>query len=168
MVGAHLRERAEPVVDAGVDLEHVEPLVEQRDRRQEPVTREAVGPQAVRRIVRRHHEHDAAIEQRGQQPPEDHRVGDVGDVKLVEAHKPPLASNTGSDGDERVFLVLEPRKLFVHVAHERVEVDARLAPDRHRREERVHQKALAASDAAPKVDARAAPPAAANSFFSVD
>jgi hypothetical protein len=41
----------------------------------------------------------------------------------------------------------------VHFAHELVEVQPRLARQRHRLEKAVHQEALAAADAAPHVDA---------------
>jgi hypothetical protein len=57
------------------------------------------------------------------------------------------------DGRERVLLVLQPREILVNVAHECVEVDARLALYRDGGEERVHQEALAAADAAPQIDA---------------
>ena len=48
---------------------------------------------------------------------------------------------------------LQRREFFLDVAHERVEVHARLAADRHDGVERVHQQRLAATDAAPEVDA---------------
>ena len=92
-------------------------------------------------------------EQRLQQPAEDHGVGDVGDVELVEADEAPPARDARGDGGERVGLLLQPGEVLVDVAHERVEMDARLAADRHGREEAVHQEALAAADAAPEVDA---------------
>ena len=57
------------------------------------------------------------------------------------------------DGRERIGLVLERRERGVHIAHEGVEVDPRLAPDCDRRVEAVHQQALAAPHAAPQVDA---------------
>jgi hypothetical protein len=55
-------------------------------------------------------------------------------------------------GRQRIDLVLQRVQIGVDAAHERVEMDARLAPDRHRRKEGVHQETLAAADAAPQVD----------------
>jgi hypothetical protein len=57
------------------------------------------------------------------------------------------------DCRQRIFLALQRIERRVNVAHECMEVHARLAPDRHGREEAVHQEALAAADAAPQVDA---------------
>src|SRR5262245_21286611 len=74
-------------------------------------------------------------------------------MELVEADESPLARDASGDGGERIGLVLEARELLMHVANERVEVDARLALDPDGREERVHQEALAAADASPEVDA---------------
>jgi hypothetical protein len=61
-----------------------------------------------------------------------------------------MPSATAASG---ILDVLELRELGVHVAHERVEMHARLAADLHLAEERVHHQALAATDAAPQVDA---------------
>ena len=42
-----LLERAQPVVDAGVDVDDVEPLLDQLDRRQEALALQAVRVQVV-------------------------------------------------------------------------------------------------------------------------
>ena len=54
---------------------------------------------------------------------------------------------------ERVDRALQLGELAVHLAHELVEVQPRLALQRHGVEEAVHQEALAAPDAAVHVDA---------------
>ena len=135
MPGPKLLQRAQPVVDAGVDLDHVEPLLQELDRRQKPLALQAVRPQPVRRIVGRHHEHDAVLEQRSQQPAENHRVGDVGHVKLVEADEAPAARDALRHDRERILLAFQPREILVDVAHERMEMDARLPADGDGREE---------------------------------
>jgi hypothetical protein len=96
-------QRAQAVVDTRVHLQHVEPLLDELDRRQEALALQAVGPQAVRRIVRRHHEHDARGEQRVEQAAQDHRIGDVRDMELVEADQAPLARHAGGNDGERVL-----------------------------------------------------------------
>ncbi len=93
------------------------------------------------------------LEQRLQQPAEDHRVGDVGHVELVEADEPPAARDARRDDGERILLVFHLGERRMHVAHEEMEVHARLAANGDGREEAVHQEALAAPDAAPQVDA---------------
>ena len=75
-----------------------------------------------------------------------------------------MRAATVASGSSSCFSV---REILVHVAHERVEMDARLAADGDRREEAVHEEALAAPDAAPQVDA-ARHVGGANSCFSVD
>ena len=112
-----------------------------------------LGHSPLGRIVRRHDEHHAGVEQRRQEPAQHHRVGDVGHVEFVEADEPPALGDARGHGRQRIDLALQRMQVRVHVAHERVEMDAHLAPDRHRREEAVHQEALAAPDAAPQVDA---------------
>ena len=87
-VGVDTLHCALPVVDSGIDVHHVEPLSQQFDRRQYPVAVQAIGIQAIGWIVRRHHESDVELEQLRKQPVQDHRVGDVGDMKLVETDQP--------------------------------------------------------------------------------
>ena len=120
-------EDAKPIVDAAVDLHDVQPLVDQRDRRQEALAQEPVGPQAIRRVIRGHHEHDAVREQRREQTAQDHRVGDVRDMELVEADETMALRDPRSDERERILFVFQRRELFVDRAHEDMEMDARLA-----------------------------------------
>jgi hypothetical protein len=146
-------ELAQSIVGAAVDLDHVQPVLEERDRRQEVLTLQSVRIKIIGPVVRGRDEHNPMTEQRAEQPSEDHGVGDVGNVKFVEAHQAKPPSDAGSDRQQRVFLVLERLKLFMDPAHERVEMHPRLAPQRHCRIETVHQKALAPSHATPEVHA---------------
>ena len=59
--------------------------------------------------------------------------------KQIEA---PALGDPRSDEGERVFLVLELRELDMHVAHERMEMESRLAADRHGRVEASIRKLL--------------------------
>jgi hypothetical protein len=153
VVRLHLLQRAQAVVDPGIDLDHVQPLLEQADRGHEVLPLQPVRIELVGRVVRGHHEHDLRLEQRLQEAAQDHRVGDVGHVELVEAHEPPPARDARRHRRERIRLARERPELVVHGFHEGVEVHARLAAQRHGPVERVHEEALAASDAAPEVDA---------------
>jgi hypothetical protein len=84
---------------------------------------------------------------------QDHRVGDVGHVELVEADQLVALGNAQAQLVQRVDRALQLAQFAVHLAHELVEVQARLAPQRHGVEEAVHQEALATPDAAVHVDA---------------
>lgn len=114
---------------------------------------QAVGIQAVGRIVRGHHEHHAAIEERIEQTAEDHRVGDVRDVELVEAQQAGVGGDAIRHLLQRIGRVVELAQVVLHLLHEGVEVHPALAPIRHRVVEAIHQEALAPPHAAPEVNA---------------
>ena len=111
----------------------------------------------LRRPVGGRHDDETAGKQLLEQPAQDHRIGDVGDVEFVETEQPGLCGDAVGDHADGVvglvavlaFLVDAP----MDVAHEGVEVDAALARDRRAFEEEVHQQRLAAADPAPQIDA---------------
>src|SRR5215467_3240682 len=141
------------VIDPTVDVQHVQPRLQDRYRRQEVLALEAVLVQIVGAVVRGEAAHHAEVHDAAEQPPDDHRVGDVVHVHLVEADQAiPLGDALGERG-ERVFPALQFLELAVHVAHEVVEVHAALAYERQAQVEAVHEEALAAAHAAPEVDA---------------
>ena len=61
--------------------------------------------QAVGRIVRRHHEPDIQLEQPGKQPVQDHRVGDISDMKFI-ADQAVAGRDAFGDFIERIFSAL--------------------------------------------------------------
>ena len=72
----------------------------------------------IRRPVRGGHDHHAFGEQALEQPPQDHRVGDVGDLHFVEAQQPRLLGDLpGGLGDE---LILARSRLRARLAQARV------------------------------------------------
>ena len=72
----------------------------------------------------------------GKEPPENHGVGDVGDVKLIEAEQPGLVGQRVGDQPDRIFAFMlaalhflpDRVNAFVHVQHEFVKMRAALAP----------------------------------------
>ena len=104
-------------------------------------------------VVGRHHEHYTAFEQRAEKASEYHRISDVRDMELVEADQAMTARDSARHGGQRIDGMLQRAKLVVDTFHERVEVNASLAPQGHRGIERVHQEALASADSSPKVNA---------------
>ena len=150
------RSRAAEVA-AGIHHHHVEPLLDQRDERQEGVAARLALEQVVRRHIGGGDHHHAALEQRLEQPAEDHRIGDVVHLELVEAQQRRLGGDRIGQRRDRVVDVrvgaLEGMEARVDVLHEAMEVDALLAAHIGGGEEQVHQHGLAAPDLAHDVEA---------------
>ena len=128
---SHALQRALAVVGAVVDIDHLQLVLQQRDRGQDAVAVQAVRVQAVGMEVGRGDDAHAVGEQRVEQPVQDHRVGDVGDVELVEADQPEAARDAPAQFVERVDGALEVLQFAMHLAHELVEVQPGLARQRH-------------------------------------
>ena len=122
---------------------------------------QAVLVELVWRHVGGCHHHDAALEQLLEKPPEDHGVGNVGDVKLVEAQEPGFFGQRVGDEPDRILALViaalhalpHAVNALVNVEHELVKMSAALTLDRARLEEEIHQHGLAAADLAIDVQA---------------
>ena len=131
------------------------------DERHEQRAVQTVLVELVRRHVRGGDDHDAEREQLREQPAEDHGVGDVGDMKFVEAEQPGFLEQRFGDKSDRIFafvlaelhLLAQRENAFVHVEHEFVKMRAALARHRTRFEEQIHQHCFAAADVAVDVEA---------------
>ena len=141
------------VIDATVDVDDLGVLLDQRNGRQEARALQAILVQAIGHDVRGSDQGHAVLEQLFHQGAEDHGVGDVGDEELIETDHPRFCGEPLGDDGQRVFLARQGFHLFVDALHEAVEVRADLFPERQRFEEGVHQVGLAATDAAPEVQA---------------
>src|SRR2546423_7818103 len=153
VIDLHALHLQAPVVGAVVHRHHVEPLLEEVDRRQEALALQPVGIEPVGSVVRGHDELDAAVHHLLEEAPEDHGIRDVRDVELVEADQAMAARGARGDRGERVLRAAQLVELAMDLAHEVMEVHAALALEWHAAEERVHEEALAAADRAPEVDA---------------
>src|SRR5581483_1493983 len=153
VVHPDLLQHALAVVDPAVDLHHVEALLQQPDRGQEIFPLQPVLVELLGRVVGRHAIDHSELHRALEQPADDHRVGDVVDLHLVEADQAVALGDARRERVERILAALQLLQLPVHVAHEMVEVHPALAHERQRQEEAVHEKALAAADPAPEVDA---------------
>ncbi len=131
------------------------------DEGQEQRAIETVLVEIVRRHIRgRHHDH-AAIEKLREQPAEDHRVGNVGDVEFVEAEQPGVLRDRFAGEHDRVLVdnlaglgfLAEFENALVHLLHEFMEMHAPLLLHAARVVEQVHQHGLAAPDLAVDVEA---------------
>ena len=145
------------MIDRAVELEDVEPLMQQRDERQEQLALQAAGIELVGRQVGGRHHHQPALEQLAEQPAEQHRVGDVGDLELVEAEQPGLLDQRAGERADRVagLAPLAPAmERVVDLEHELVEMHPAFGRHRSAGEEQVHQHRLAAPDAAEEIEPR--------------
>jgi hypothetical protein len=125
---------------------------DQFDCRKELRPLQAVLVQLIGMLVGGRDERHARLEQSLQQPAHQHRVADIGDVKLVEAQKPALPSHPRSNQTQRVCLALQVAQMMVHLLHEAVKMNAALAMHRRQPSEFVHQKTLAAANRPPQVN----------------
>ena len=153
-------ELLQPVVGAGVERDDVDPFAEQLDERQEQRAVEPVAIELVGRDVGGRHHHHAGGEQRGEQPAEDHRVGDVAHREFVEAEQSGVRRQRRSDRRDRLVAgnLADPPLLapavdaHVDVSHEGVKMDAALPLDRRSLEEQVHQQRFSAPNRAVDIE----------------
>ena len=154
-------ELLEPEVGTRIEPQHIHVIRDLGDEGQE---QRPVQPTLVKILGRdvggRHHD-GAEFEQLREQPPQDHRVGNVGDVKLVEAQQPCVvedrlcgkSDHVGIDEFAARDALAKTVDTLMHVGHELVEMGTALVHDRAVLEEQVHQHGLAAPDLAVNVEA---------------
>ncbi len=82
-----------------------------------------------------------------------HRVGHVGHMELIKADQLVTLGDAPAQLVQRIHRALQLAQFAVHLAHELVKVQARLALERHRVEETIHQEAFAPAHAAEHVHA---------------
>ena len=145
-------ERATAIVDSGVDIDDFELLVQQLDGGQDAVTVQSARVQVIGFEVGGGHKAHAMLKQRVEQAVQDHGVGDVSHVEFVKADQLVAFGDVGTQHIERIDGALQGAQFAMHLAHELLQVQTRLAHDGHRRVEAVHQKAFAAPHPAVHVD----------------
>src|SRR5436309_3252662 len=93
MPGLDSFETVEPVIDWPIDLDHQHPPFNQLHERNEQLAVKAVYVNVPRRSVGGGDDLDSALEQLAEQPRQDHRVGGIGHLHLVEAEEAGLGRN---------------------------------------------------------------------------
>jgi hypothetical protein len=152
-VGLQALQGLAAVVDAALDADDVEPFLEQFNGRQHALPVQAVRIETVGSVVAGHDEGHAVAEQPEQKSFQDHRVGDVGEVELVEADQPITPRHAPCHLVERILHAAQVAQFAMDPAHELVEMQAALTAYRHGFEEAVHDETLSAPDAAMQPDA---------------
>ena len=119
---------------------------------------QAVLVQLPRRNVRGGDQRHPAAKQPGEKTRQDHGVGDVRDEELVETQRARASGNAPRDELQGILAAPGAAELFVHAAHETVEVSPLARHRSERGEERIHQQGLAAADSSPQIQpARSVP-----------
>jgi hypothetical protein len=149
-----LRASITTVIHTVVDVDHLQTRLEHLDGRQDPLAVQAARIQAVGLEIGGGDKAHAVVKQSGQQAVQDHRIGDVGHMELIEADELVALRHPFAQFIERIDSALQLAQLAVHLAHELMKMQPRLALDRHDLIEAVHQKALAAADPAIQVNAQ--------------
>ena len=126
-------------------------MLDNLDRGQEILPLQTVRIQAIGRVVGGGQQHHAALQHRRYQPAQDHRIGNVVDVKFVQTQHAGVFGDVVGEGGQRVFLPGKRLHLMMDFGHEIMEVDAAFAAIRQARVKRIHQKCLTAPDPAPEI-----------------
>ena len=84
---------------------------------------------------------------------EQHRIGDVCDEQFIETQHSSLAGDLFGDELERIGAILVLLQLVMDELHEAMKVTALLVLERQAVEEQIHEPGLAATDAAPDIQA---------------
>ena len=101
MIDVEVLDAPAPVILAAVELENVEPLLDEGDEGQKMFALQPVLVEIVGRVVRGGDDDDAVLEQGLEETAEQHGIGDVLDLELVEAEKADLLGDgpcQGRDG----------------------------------------------------------------------
>ena len=95
-------EAFEPVVGRAVDRNDQHFPLDQRDERQEQLAVDPVLVEVAGRPVRRRHDLHPALEQFAEQARQDHRIGRIGDLHLIEREQPRFIGDLFRDGFDRI------------------------------------------------------------------
>ena len=146
-------QRQAPIVGSGIDIKNIEMVFQERDRGQDGVAIQTVGIEIIGSVVGRHHEDHAMTEKAVQQALENHGIGHIRDMKLIETDQAIPRGKPAGDLIERITHLPEITQFAMHAAHELMKVHPGLAHHRYGFVEHIHEQALAASDTAIHPDA---------------
>ena len=146
--------RQTAVIMRAADFHDLHARIDQLDHRFEPRVIERVGQQAFGRIVRGHQQQNPTLEQRFEQPGDEHRVANVMHVKLVETQHPTILQQLIKGGGEGIVLLAMAEHALMQLREKLMEVQPPLLRNRQRLKETVEQPALATPDRAVQVQAR--------------
>jgi hypothetical protein len=134
-----LRQRAQAVINAGIDVHNIAMLFNGVDRGQETGALQAVAIELIWRNIRGRHQRDAAGEQGFHQAAQQHGVSNIGDKKLIETEHVGFRFKAVGDDFQRVAVPLQGGQLFMNPQHKAMEMQALLTFARQALIKQVHQ-----------------------------
>ena len=154
MIGWHPAQPFQPVIGRTIEANHIQPRLNQRDERQEQLPVQPILVQLIRPPVGCRHHRDTRRQQGGEQPGQDHRIGDIVDLHLVKRQQPRLGCNCSGHHRDRVIPPLLPVLVdpVMHIKHELMKMRPPLGRHPDMLDEQVHQHRLAAPDRSPKIN----------------
>ena len=156
MVDRQVAQALQPVVDRPVERHDVDLRLEQLNERQEAVPVKPIFVQPLGRPVRGRDHHYAPNEQPFEQAPQDHRVGDVDDMELIEAENTLLRRDLRGQSLQGLLARAVPAQAMqapLYLEHEGVEVHPSQCHAGGGLGEEVHKHRLASAYPAVEVDA---------------
>ena len=127
MIQPHLRQRDLSVVATIVDIHDFQLGLQQFDRGQDAIPMQAVRVQVVRLEIRGRDDADPIFEEGLEQPVQDHRVGHVSHMKFIKTNQAVAARHALAQFLQRVHDALQLGQFPMHLAHEFMKMQARLA-----------------------------------------
>ena len=152
MIGVGAFQGPEPVVGCAIQVQHPGVGLDELDRGQEATALQALPVETVRFDVGSGDQGHSPLEEPAEQASQQHRVGDVAHLELVEADDSGVLRQAVGHQAEGILVPPERLELAVDVLHERVEVHAQLGRKRQRVEKGIHDQGLAPTHAAPQID----------------
>ena len=153
MVCPGLLQFTQPVIGAGIDIDHGHTFKDQVNRRQELHPLQAMLIQLGRREIGSCQQHHAFTHQPFEQATHQHCVSDVGDMKFIEAEDLGFGCNIARNQRHRVGLPLMTAEPLVDFLHEAVEMHPLLGDVGNKCKKAVHQEAFAPAYTAPEIHA---------------
>ncbi len=169
VVDGHSSHGLEAIIARAVEFDHLKPILDERDEGQKQLAIETSRVEIIRRRVGREHDDHARGQKLLEQASEDHGIGDVIDLKLIQAQKRGFGQNPFRHRRDRIIIRLADefrpaasftlRKIapfvdaLMRLGHELIEVHAPSTGGRRAFIEHIHQGRLAAADIAMDVEA---------------
>ncbi|MNN37773.1 hypothetical protein D3C81_1517360 [compost metagenome] len=133
-------------VSVAANFQYLHPPLDQADHWQKTFVVQRVGQQPFRCVVRRHQQEYPTLEQRGEQPGEQHGITNVMHMEFVETQYPALAQQLVQGCPQRVVQRPVAVHALVQAGKEIMEVQAPLGLYRYGLEKTVEQPAFATTD----------------------
>ena len=152
-IGPRLAQCPQPVILRALQLHHRTLALQQGDAGQEALALQTVRIKFIRRHVGGCDECHLSSYQLIEQAVEDHGIADIGNEKLIQNQQPAFACEPVGQDRQCVGGVRHAGQLVMDMIHEAVEMPALMRNIAQIIQEQFGQQGLAATDAAPEIEA---------------